>query len=93
MSKSTQIGVMRAVRRFTPEEDERLVELRLQFTGLKRGVPRAEKVGGLRDIAKIMGRAHSSIQIRLQTLAEREDRDERREVARRWRHRVCDVRP
>lgn len=52
-------------RPFTPQEDKRLEELRLQFPG---GRPYCGK-GGIREIAAAMGRAKSSVQIRLQVLA------------------------
>ncbi len=66
----------RICRRFTSEEDARLVELRLQYPGYDRGKWRSGCRGGLRTIAKIMGRTHSSIQVRLRMLAERDDETE-----------------
>ena len=53
-------------RRFTPSEDARLVELRLVHDGVRGR-------GGLKTIAKKLGRAKSSVQLRLNKLAERGD--------------------
>lgn len=63
-------------RRFTPEEDAELVRLRLLHRGTEPGRrPWGDKakVGGLMTIARKMGRHKSSIQMRLKTLAGRED--------------------
>lgn len=49
------------VRRFTPEEDAQMLQLRLQNKGYH-------------AIGKIMGRAHNSIKMRLATLARRDER-------------------
>lgn len=59
-------------RRFTPEEDARLVALRLEHWGDRRG-PLAQQPGGLGAIAKKLGRPRSSVQVRLRMLAEREE--------------------
>lgn len=64
---------MRKLRRFTPEEDARLVALRLIHCG-SNGQPRADGGnGGLRTIGKILGRRHSSVRHRLIYLAERDE--------------------
>jgi hypothetical protein len=60
-------------RRFTPGEDDRLLELRMIYAGhLKKKVlqmyPNTKK-GGLRAIAREMGRPVSSVQMRLNYLA------------------------
>lgn len=65
-------------RRFTPDEDERLVALRLQYPGCEPGKSGAHcrsraQIQGLRTIAGILGRAKSSVQVRLNMLAEREE--------------------
>lgn len=59
------------MKRFTLEEDERLEALRLVYVGTDRGRPRLDSGcrGGLSQIAEIMGRAKSSVQIRLDHLA------------------------
>jgi hypothetical protein len=67
----------RGGQRFTPEDDRRLEDLRLQFPG---GKPHCGK-GGIREVAEAMGRAKSSIQIRLQVLAARSE-------GVRWRYNV-----
>lgn len=59
-------------RRFTPEEDARLIALRLANPG-SIGAPRKGQPGGLGTIAKALGRRKSSVQVRLQTLAKRDD--------------------
>lgn len=58
-------GTVEIVRGFTEEEDARLIELRLKHYG--RGA------GGLAAVAKALGRAKSSVQIRLDTIAKREE--------------------
>ena len=63
-------------RKFSPEEDERLISLRLAFPGrspeVKRGVRHPPSIG-LRAVAKALGRATSSVHKRLVFLAEREE--------------------
>lgn len=58
-------------RRFSPAEDARLRELRSEHSGYEQGRwPRdGTSNGGLRTIAKKLGRSHSSIQMRLVKLA------------------------
>jgi hypothetical protein len=63
-------------KRFSPEEDERLVSLRLLFPGrspkVKRGVRHPPSIG-LRAVAKALGRPTSSVHKRLVFLAEKEE--------------------
>ena len=63
-------------KRFTPEEDEQLRELRLKFPGYEHGMQR-RGVGGLGTIARIMGRCKSSVQLRLVALAKRDEEEGR----------------
>lgn len=63
-------------RKFSPEEDERLVALRLTFPGRSPNIPRGVRHPpsiGLRAVAKALGRATSSVHRRLVILAEREE--------------------
>jgi hypothetical protein len=65
-------------RRFTPEEDMLLVELRLKFPGCDPGKSGWNKRGGQRcyglaTIAQMLGRAKSSVQLRLEYLARRDE--------------------
>jgi hypothetical protein len=63
------------LKRFTPEEDARLIALRLVHYGKGPGRPwgEAAAIGGLRIIAAKLGRDKSSIQWRLRVLAERDE--------------------
>jgi hypothetical protein len=75
---SAKIQRHRPARRFTPEEDRRLIQLRLRHCGHARGqfvTPQKGYFGpgGIGTVAKLMGRAKSSIQLRLNLLAERGD--------------------
>jgi hypothetical protein len=63
-------------RSFTPDEDQKLIELRLKYPGrsphVKRGVRHPPSIG-LRAVAKELGRATSSVHKRLVMLADREE--------------------
>jgi hypothetical protein len=63
------------LKRFTPEEDALLIELRLVHYGKGPGRPWGHQaaIGGLRIIAAKLGRDKSSIQWRLRVLAARDE--------------------
>jgi hypothetical protein len=60
-----------AGRRFTAEEDQRLLMLRRLHPGGYENGPRGRHRSGIGTIARIMGRGKSSIQMRLARLAAR----------------------
>lgn len=68
------------MRRWTTEEDERLRTLRLQFHGCDPGGGNGlngKKPEGIRTIGEMMGRAKSSVYMRLLLLAEKDERENR----------------
>lgn len=66
----------RTCRKWTPEEDRLLIELRLLHYGRDRGRPKKnETQGGLATIAEKLGRQKSSVYKRLNYLAKRDDLD------------------
>jgi hypothetical protein len=63
-------------RRWTEEEDAELLRLRTHvFPGCEVGQYHRKKIGGLSAIAKALGRAKSSVQIRLLHLAALDEGD------------------
>lgn len=67
---------MRKPRPWTPEEDERMEQLRVQYPGYTHSSPRGVRHPppcGLSVVARELGRAKSSVHRRLHALAAREE--------------------